>query len=324
MPQRARPDARPWENIQVTPPPAPILVVLQRAAWEQRASAHAERADAATAGHRERAPRHEKDPVEDFLYEYYETRPMRLRRWHPGIGVALIDAPDHASSRYYATTDGATSVDADAFWAARGRTIDSVEALLRATASRPARLGCFGLHEWAMVYRADEKRHTVPLRLGAAATDRVVEEHKIVCTHIDAFRFFTPEAAPLNAVQLTRDTQVTHEQPGCLHANMDLYKWSSKLAPAVPSELIMDAFELAMSVRYLDMRASPYDVESLGLEPIAIETPEGKREYAHLQGDFAVRSADLRVRILAVIDTLRAHASGAEVYAEAISGRPNA
>lgn len=296
--------------------------VLEREEWEPVARAHAERADAATAGHRERAPRHEKHPVEDFIYDYYGTRPMRLRRWHPGIGVALVDATEHASSRYYVTHGGATRVDADAFWDMRGRTVEYVEALLRATASRPARLGCFGLHEWAMVYRADEKRHTVPLRLGAAATNGVVEEHKIVCSHIDAFRFFTPEAAPLNAVQLTRETQVANEQPGCLHANMDLYKWASKLAPAVSSELIMDAFELAMSVRYLDMRASPYDVESLGLAPVRIETAEGKREYAERQAEFAATAAVLRERLIECCVAMR-EAAGAIALAGAFDGAPS-
>jgi hypothetical protein len=50
-----------------------------------------------------------------------------------------------------------------------------------ATADRPAQLGCFGLHEWVMVYRSgpDDVRHGAwPLHL---------------------------------------------EQPGCLHATMDLY-----------------------------------------------------------------------------------------------------
>jgi len=295
--------------------------VLTRDTWEPRAIAHAERADRATAGHRERAPRHEKHPVEDFLYEYYETRPMRLRRWHPGVGVALVDAPDHASSRYYATRDGATSVDAAAFWEARSRTVDYAEALLRATASRPSRLGCFGLHEWAMVYRADETRHTTPLRLGAAATDRVVEEHKIVCSHIDAFRFFTPEAVPLNTIQPTRETQIADEQPGCLHANMDLYKWSSKLVPAVSSELVLDAFEFAMDIRYLDMRASPYDVSALGLEPVRIETAEGKREYAERQAEFAVTAAGIRSRLLDACVAIR-EAAGVAPLTGALTDRP--
>lgn len=295
--------------------------VLTRAEWEPRAAAHAERADRATAGHRERAPRHQKHPVEDFLYEYYETRPMRLRRWHPGVGVALVDAPDHASSRYYVTRDGATTVDAVAFWEARSRTVDYAEALLTATTSRPARFGCFGLHEWAMVYRADETRHTTPLRLGAAATDRVVEEHKIICSHIDAFRFFTPEAVPRNTIQPTRETQIADEQPGCLHANMDLYKWSSKLVPAVSSELVLDAFELAMDIRYLDMRASPYDVSALGLEPVRIETPEGKREYAEGQAEFAATAAGIRSRLLDACVAIR-EAAGVAPLTGALTDRP--
>ena len=31
-----------------------------------------------------------------------------------------------------------------------------------------------------------------------------------------------------------REDQVALEQPGCLHATMDLYKWAYKLGPAVP------------------------------------------------------------------------------------------
>ncbi|WP_366475258.1 hypothetical protein [Demequina sp.] len=99
---------------------------------------------------------------------------------------------------------------------------------------------------------------------------------------------------PRNALQLTRADQPLHEQPGCLHANMDLYKWTGKLLPAVPSELALDAFELAMEIRYLDMQASPYDVTEFGLEPVRIETPEGKRDYAERQAEFSRRAAPLR------------------------------
>ena len=69
-----------------------------------------------------------------------------------------------------------------------------VRAMLQRTAARPGQFGCFGLHEWAMVYRTPEHRHAVPLRLGQAGTDAVVEQGELCCTHIDAFRFFTPEA----------------------------------------------------------------------------------------------------------------------------------
>ena len=53
-----------------------------------------------------------------------------------------------------------------------------------------------------------------------------------------ARRAFTPDAVPLNTLTPTRDAQVAGEQPGCLHAGMDLYKWAYKLDPFVPSELI--------------------------------------------------------------------------------------
>ena len=79
----------------------------------------------------------------------------------------------------------------------------------------------------------------VPLRLGATGTDTVVEAEvagPLRCSHFDAFRFFTPEAAPRNAGSPSRATQQDWEQPGCLHANMDLYKWSYKLSPLIDSE----------------------------------------------------------------------------------------
>ncbi|MCW2607484.1 MAG: 3-methyladenine glycosylase, partial [Frankiales bacterium] len=173
--------------------------------------------------------------------------------------------------------------------------------LLEATASRPPSFGCFGMHEWAMVHRQDQDdvRHASwPLRLGSDGTSAVVDAAPVRCTHFDAFRFFTPTARPLNAVQLTRDTQLAHEQPGCLHAGMDLYGWAYRLSPQVPSELVADAFDLARRIRVLDMRASPYDLSALGHEPVRVETPEGRAEYAAAQRAFASEGAVLRARVL--------------------------
>ena len=118
------------------------------------------------------------------------------------------------------------------------------------------------------------------------------------CSHVDAFRFFTPTARPLNTLQPTRDQQVALEQPGCLHAGMDCYKWAYQLVPLVPSELVMDCFDLARDIRVLDMRASPYDLSALGYEPVPIETREGKAEYVDAQRGFTVRSQALRRRLL--------------------------
>jgi hypothetical protein len=142
------------------------------------------------------------------------------------------------------------------------------------------------------------------LRLGAAGTDRVVESHKISCTHFDAFRFFTTPARPLNVLQPTRESQPALEQGGCLHANMDLYKWAAKLVPFTPSALLLDCFELARDIRTLDMRASPYDLAPLGYEPIRIETSTGKAEYTATQRTFADRARPLRRQLVTLCDEL--------------------
>ena len=282
--------------------------VLEAPTWSQRAATHAARADALTAGHRARRSRHEKHAIEDFLFEYYPATPAQLRRWHPGAGVALAPGADgrapHSAWRWYRTADdGTVTLDLDAFADARGDTVRFVAGLLAATAARPAATGCFGLHEWAMVYRErpDEHRHRLPLRLGQDGTDAVVEAHRIRCTHFDAFRFFTPEAVGRNTLSPTRATQTAMEQPGCLHANMDLYKWALKLGPLVPGDLLLDCFELAREIRTTDMQASPYDVTSYGLDPVAIETPDGKAEYVRRQRDYAARSTALRERLLSTL-----------------------
>jgi hypothetical protein len=287
--------------------------VMGRNAWEAAEAAHHARVDAATAAHRQRREDGRRHPVEDFLFTYYSHRPAQLRRWHPGPGVALEDAAGlpRAQWRHYRREGSGVVLDAAGFLRERGEAVAFAAGLLRATHDRPAQLGCFGLHEWAMVYRlgAQEVRHQGwPLRLGGAGTDEVVRSHRIRCTHYDAFRFYTPPARPLNVLQPTRDMQTALEQPGCLHAGMDLYKWAYKLAPAVPGELVMDCFDLAREIRELDMRASPYDLTELGYEPVPIETPAGKATYAAAQRGFAARGQVLRDRLLGAIDDLHEHA----------------
>ena len=281
--------------------------VLDEPVWRERTAAHEARVDAATAAHLGRRRDHRKHPVEDFLFTYYSFKPAQLRRWHPGAGTALDGASQapHRDWRFYAVDGDRVTVDADAFVSARSDTLRFVRDLLVRTAGRPARFGCFGLHEWAMVYRLDpsDVRHSGwPLRLGASGTDAVVESHQVACSHFDAYRFFTPAAAPRNALRPTRETQPALEQPGCLHAGMDLYKWAHKLVPAVPSDLVMDCFELARDIRSLDMRAAPYDLRELGYEPVRIETPEGKAQYAAEQRGFSARGQVLRERLVEAID----------------------
>lgn len=283
------------------------LTVVDAPAWRDAAASHAAEVDELTAAHRSRVGAGQRHPVHDFLFSYYSLRPAQLRRWHPGIGVGLAGATERSEWRFHRTTNGMTTVDRDAMLADRSDQIHFMARLLAATANRPPQFGCLGLHEWAMVYRqsAEQLRHTDwPLRLGNRGTDEVVQSHQIRCSHYDAFRFFTAPARPRNLLQPSLPSRENLEQPGCLHAGMDLYKWSYKLIPAVSSELLLDCFRLARDIREVDMRASPYDLAALGYSPIAIETAGGKAEYIALQRVFADRGAPLRARLLAVTSQL--------------------
>ena len=284
----------------------PAIDALARDVWRARESSHEARARDLTRAHRERAARREAHPVEDFLFTYYSYKPSVLHRWHPGEQVELEDAAadPRAHWRWYREghAPGSRVVDDTAFRDQRGMVTANIARILRATAHRAPGFGCFGLHEWAMVYRRREHRHPVPLRLGQSDTDAVVEAHELRCTHFDAFRFFTPEAAPRNRVTPTRAQQSALEQPGCLHAGMDLYKWAVKLGPLVPGELLLDTFELARDIRVLDMRASPYDLAAWGYDAVPIETPEGKAAYVREQRGFAERGQALRARLIDIAE----------------------
>jgi len=281
-------------------------VILDEAEWTARRAAHERRIDGWLGDHAARRRQGRKHPVEDFLFTYYSLRPAKLRRWQPGIGLRLAGAdpsdfgPDHRDG------PGGAAVDVAAVLGRRRESITWIGTLLRRTADRPAQFGCFGMHEWAMVYRqtAEEIRHADwPLRLSPDATARVVDDNRVRCSHFDAYRFFTPAARPLNVLTPTRDNQPDLDQPGCLHATMDLYKWAYKLAPLTGSELIADCFALARDVRELDMRASPYDLAALGYPPVPVETPAGRAEYALAQRAFADRAHPLRERLAAVCET---------------------
>ena len=281
-----------------------MTVTLSPTEWGPLQRSHTERADALVADHLDRRKRREAHPVEDFLFTYYPTRPNQLRVWHPGPGIRLLDAVEYDGRRGYTYVDGAAVLD-PAEVVRRRDSIQWIHRLLAATADRQPQFGCFGLHEWAMVYRTSDVRHQKwPLRLGAEGTDSVVESHKIACSHFDAFRFFTAPARGLNVLEPTRESQPALEQGGCLHANMDLYKWACKLMPFTPGSLVLDCFELARDIRTLDMRASPYDLAALGYSPVQIETPAGKAEYAAAQRSFATRARPLRLQLVALCEEL--------------------
>ncbi|MCW1959611.1 MAG: 3-methyladenine DNA glycosylase [Mycobacterium sp.] len=271
--------------------------------WQPRAAAHRNRVDDFIAAHAGDGRSH---PVWGFLFTYYSLRPRRLRVWHPGYGTVLTGpgaGPYLNRAGYVATGDGVTV--GEQYLASRLPTVRFIADLLRSTASRPARFGCFGMHEWAMVYRTGAVRHAaVPLRLGPTGTDEVLESMPLRCSHFDAFRFFTAPAANRNETRLSRAGQIDSEQPGCLHASMDLYKWCYKLGPLVGSELLMDCLELAAAARELDMRASPYDLGEYGFEPVAVEEAAGRAEYVRRQGVITERAIPLRGTLLADCERL--------------------
>jgi len=293
------------------PSAASDLYILDTPAWRDRQQAHEKRVRSWTEPHLERAARGEKHPVYDFLFTYYSFRASWLHQWHPGPDVALAGDAAREFLRWpeYRTTPDGVIIDPAALPEKRRVSIRWMRDLLAAMTTRPPAFGCFGLHEWAMVYRQtpDEIRHNAyPLRFPPDELARIVESQPVRCTHFDAFRFFTAPARPLNKLQPERTTVSEHEQRGCLHANMDLYKWAFKLAPFTPSELIADCFSLARDIREIDMRASPYDLAALGFPPLPIETPEGRMDYERHQRAFTARGEPLRARLLAVCDRLLA------------------
>ena len=278
------------------------LTVLSAPEWQQRAAEHAGIVDAWSEGRRTR--RGAPHPIDDFLWNYYSFRPAHLRRWHPGVGIALEDAPEHSAWPHYTTVGNCTHADATTL-GERRRAFEWIRELLMRTNQRNGTFSCFGLHEWAMVYGLDQdqvRHEQAPLRLSPAEIRDVVDEAQLKCTHYDAFRHYAPNAIPLNVIQPSRETQIDLEQPGCLHANMDVYKWCYKLTPFISSDLTRDAFELARDIRQLDMQAAPYDLSEWGVHPVCIETAEGKAEYAQRQRIFSERASRLRERLIAALD----------------------
>ncbi|MDO8308537.1 MAG: 3-methyladenine DNA glycosylase [Actinomycetota bacterium] len=280
---------------------------LEESDWRDRQRRHRERIEPWIAPRMARRGVGATHAVDDFLFDYYPYSPAKLRAWHPGAGTLLLgDAREFLAWPAYVELDDGIAA-CRPLGGAAARRVRLVRRLLESTGSRPAQLGCFGLHEWAMVHGQDqdEVRHAaLPLRLSPAAIAATVADLGLRCTHIDAYRFFTQTAVPLNAYVPTRDTQHELEQPGCLHANMDLYKYAMWFSPYVGSELVADCFALARMARELDMRAAPYDLSDLGYAPIRIETPAGRRTYAEQQRELGVAAIPLRAALLEALTTL--------------------
>jgi hypothetical protein len=276
---------------------APMLV---QSSWQEARDRYLDRVRPWASERLVRMSRQQKHPVYDFLFEYYSFRPAHLLRWTPGFDILLEEAKrDDVQWSEFVACDKGVSLPACRFPEHRITYLKWAVGYLGAVLEREPVFTCLGLHEWAMVYRDPDVRHPyVPFRLSRAETDAFVESQSLRCSHFDAYRFFTPHAVPRNRWELTRAATGEHDQSGCLHVNMDLYRFAYKIAPFCPSDLLADTFDLARVAREIDMRASPYDLSGYGFPPLKIETPEGRAEYADSQREIHQRGRPVRERLL--------------------------
>jgi hypothetical protein len=280
---------------------------LQRDYWVELKNRHENKVDQLLRVYLNDRSHQKKNPVMDFLFEYYHFRPAQLRKWSPGAGVYLEfenkeELPDCGS---WVSEGTFGRLQHEEIPKKRLKSAQWILELLKSSDSRKPSFGCFGMHEWAMVYKSEQPRHAqLPLRMQADELADFVESRPLVCTHFDAFRFFTKEAIPLNRKKLSREQFIENEQAGCIHTNMDLYKWAFKMYPWIGSDLILKAFELACEARGIDMQASPYDMRAFGLEPIPIETEKGRKAYLEYQMGIYEKSLPIRKALIQAYEHL--------------------
>ena len=271
-----------------------IAAVLPAAEWQARTAAHEARIDRWAVPHRERRTRGESHPVHDFLFTYYSETPGRVRRWHPGVGTALAPPPDgpapHAEWRWYRTGDDGTVAPRPGGLPRRPRqrrcaSCTSCSPPPRAGRCSPAASGCTS-GRWSTAPTSAGTR--CPLRLGQAGTDAVVEAHPIRCTHFDAFRFFTPAG---------RRPQPPAADPGEPDRDWSsraacTRRWTSTSGPtssAPPSPVSCSPTASSWPPTSASWTCGPRRTtcSDLGYAAVAIETAEGKAEYAAAQRGFA-------------------------------------
>lgn len=283
-------------------------MTLAEEVWTAKAKVHAERFSSYADAFVNRREIGKSHPVHDFLFTYYSFSPQKLKQWVPSfeehlqVNPHVLDIHPWLNSYWFCIKEHVLSFNPERIKPNLTSLVSFVANLCDNILKQPPRFGCFGLHEWAMVYKAPPetiRHYKYALRLPSKDINALVESQTICCTHYDAYRFFTKDASPLNILNPRLETRLHMEQSGCLHANMDLYKWASKLWPWIGSDYIGKTFLLALEGRELDMRASPYDLRKDGYEPICIETEEGRRQYQKSQQRLTELSTPLREELLA-------------------------
>jgi hypothetical protein len=270
------------------------------------------------------------DPISNFMCDYYRVKPRRLLEWSPGPWVGL-HSPFHESAQGLLLRGNSRhGVARNLMFAGEpdvgmfdptcipSHTLDAFHidrSILIRTEERSPIFSCFGLHEWAILYHPPNAveapvRHQerdnpdLKLRVAQDVINGVVEGRIPVgkdtmplrCTHFDAIRFFHPDARPHNTVvpEPNRSTQALNEQPGCVHAHMDLLFYALRLGPFIPSDLFRQCLQCAMDSRAVDVRATPYAVP----DPICVETVAGRKEYAKAQEELFERAKPVRRKLI--------------------------
>lgn len=301
----------------VNPPPVHSLselstpVALAPEIWQALANRHRAQAEKWTLPYRQRRAKGALHPIHDFLFIYYPFAPSLLERWQPAWGQLIETSQEDVSwnPRYYSRQAEGIGLDLEKLAAAAKKRLQWQLTLLKAIDQSTARFACHGLHEWAMIYQGGpdgQARHegTLPLRVSQDCIDAIVQARPLCCTHFDAFRFFTPAAQPMNAKPLNLMDRAQQEQKGCLHTNMDLYKWTAKAMPWVGADLLLESFLFAIDCREIDMRASPYDCSDYGLAAIPIETSAGRLEYEQAQRALAQKGQAIRSKLIDLLAVL--------------------
>ena len=282
--------------------PTRLPVVLAAADWLPRARAHADRVDAWVGPHLERRRTGRRHPVEDFLFDYYHLSPARLRRWHPGAGLVLsgAEAEPYLDLAAYRRTAAGVTLDDDRLARSARRLLD-VRRLLLATASRPASYGCFGLHEWAMVYRQDQPSSGTST--AAAARVRAAPTRSWRRTGCAA-RTSTPSASsPRTAVPLNVLAPDPGEPgaagaarlPARRHGPLQVGGGSSRAAGR-PGRRLLRTRPGDPGRGHAGVAVRP---GGAGLPADPGRDAEGKAEYVRHQRAFAERGAVLRQRLVA-------------------------
>jgi len=133
-------------------------MLVEAATWKAAAKAHHKRSTAllrgatlTTAG---------SHPIFNFIFTYLGADRGALCRWSPGPSAVLVAGMARSNEPHLWHGIGVRRLGEDdcsypvgAARAGAGKAWRRTASLLSNTAKRPPNLQCFGLHEWAMLYR---------------------------------------------------------------------------------------------------------------------------------------------------------------------------